>query len=76
MEHRYSERRQHFSQFTTLMAGTNTVSTIAMDQAGNTTTDARTITLDQTAPAIIYEPVQRDDLINTSAQELWTSMLP
>jgi flagellar hook assembly protein FlgD len=39
-----------FSQVMTLATGTNLVTTAAVDTAGNTTTDARTITFDQTAP--------------------------
>jgi Tol biopolymer transport system component len=41
-----------FSQIITLMAGTNPVTTVATDRAENSTTDTRTITLDQTKPAI------------------------
>jgi flagellar hook assembly protein FlgD len=41
-----------FSQAVKLMAGPNAVTTIASDMAGNTTTDTRTIILDQTAPVV------------------------
>ena len=41
-----------FSQAITLRTGPNTITTIAADTAGNTTSDTRTIILDQTAPVI------------------------
>ncbi len=41
-----------FSHVITLATGTNTLTTIAFDTAGNTAIDMRTIILDQTAPAI------------------------
>lgn len=41
-----------FSLAITLATGTNSITTVVTDKAGNTTTDTRTITLDQTAPAI------------------------
>jgi len=41
-----------FSQVVSLVAGTNTVTTVAADTAGNTTTDTRSITLDLSAPVI------------------------
>lgn len=41
-----------FSHALLLKSGGNTISTTATDSAGNTTTDTRTITLDQTAPVL------------------------
>ncbi|MCK9420319.1 MAG: DUF1566 domain-containing protein [Nitrospirae bacterium] len=41
-----------FSHLVTLVTGSNTITTVAADQAGNTTTDVRTVILDQTAPAL------------------------
>jgi len=41
-----------FSQAVTLQPGKNTITVIATDNAGTTTTDSRTITLDTTAPVI------------------------
>ena len=56
-----------FSQAVTLQAGTNTVTTIAMDNAGTTTTDSRTITLDTTAPVItIITPADNSTLAASS----------
>jgi YD repeat-containing protein len=42
-----------FSYPFTLVTGTNTITTVAIDSLGNSTTDIRTITLDQTAPVLI-----------------------
>jgi hypothetical protein len=42
-----------FSQALPLMAGSNKITTVAKDKAGNTTTDERTIILDQTAPMLV-----------------------
>ncbi|WP_198134517.1 fibronectin type III domain-containing protein [Geotalea uraniireducens] len=56
-----------FSQAVTLQAGTNTVTTIATDNAGTTTTDSRTITLDTTAPVItITTPADNSTLAASS----------
>lgn len=41
-----------FSKSLTLSAGVNTITTVARDAAGKTTTVVRTITVDQTAPVI------------------------
>ena len=41
-----------FSQALKLVNGSNTITTVATDVAGNTTTDVRTIILDQSAPVI------------------------
>jgi len=41
-----------FSQAVMLVAGLNTITTTALDTAGNATTDVRTIILDQTLPVI------------------------
>jgi flagellar hook assembly protein FlgD/Tol biopolymer transport system component len=41
-----------FSYAVTLATGSNTITTVATDNAGNTTVDTRTIILDQTAPKI------------------------
>jgi hypothetical protein len=41
-----------FSYATTLTTGANIITTTATDSVGNTTTDTRTITLDQTAPGV------------------------
>jgi hypothetical protein len=41
-----------FSQVVTLATGTNTITTVVTDLAGNTTTDTRTIILDQTLPTL------------------------
>jgi len=56
----------NFSYAVTLIAGPNTITTIATDLAGNQTTDARTITLDQTAPVLsITQPA--DNSVTTTA---------
>ncbi len=41
-----------FSLFVTLNPGSNTITTMATDLAGNTATDSRVITLDQSAPGL------------------------
>ena len=41
-----------FSKAVTLVSGPNTITTIAVDTAGNRTTDVRTITFDQSAPIV------------------------
>ena len=41
-----------FSYLVMLTAGPNTIITVATDRAGNITTDTRTVTLDQAAPAL------------------------
>jgi hypothetical protein len=41
-----------FSSAIALQTGVNTITTVATDALGNTTTDTRTITLDQTAPIL------------------------
>jgi hypothetical protein len=41
-----------FSTVVTLATGSNTITTIATDTAGNRTTDVRTIVLDQTVPVV------------------------
>ena len=41
-----------FSAAVTLQPGSNTITTVATDTLGNTTTDTRTITLDQAAPTL------------------------
>ncbi|MDH4163772.1 MAG: FG-GAP-like repeat-containing protein [Nitrospirota bacterium] len=42
-----------FSHVVTLVTGSNTITSVATDLAGNTTTDSRTITLDQAAPGLV-----------------------
>ena len=41
-----------FSKDLTLVVGTNTITVVARDAAGKTTTVTRTVTVDQTAPVI------------------------
>ncbi len=56
-----------FSQALKLVAGSNTITAIATDFAGNTMTDTRTITLDQTAPQItITSPTDNSVASNPS----------
>ncbi|MCK9364544.1 MAG: Ig-like domain-containing protein [Syntrophales bacterium] len=47
-----------FSDTVTLVAGANALTVTATDNAGNQTTETRTITLDQTAPVFSLNPVQ------------------
>ena len=55
-----------FSQVFTLVTGTNTITTVATDKAGNTTTDIRTIILDQTAPVILFTSPVDNSITNTA----------
>ena len=56
-----------FSQAVTLQPGNNTITVIATDNAGTTTTDSRTITLDTTAPVItITTPADNSTLAAAS----------
>ncbi|MDR3578684.1 MAG: Ig-like domain-containing protein [Oryzomonas sp.] len=55
-----------FSTSVTLALGTNTITTVASDQAGNTETDTRTITLDETAPQITIAQPADNSATNVS----------
>ena len=58
-----------FSYAVTLITGANTITTIATDLAGNKTTDTRTITLNQTVPALsITQPADNSATSTASLQ--------
>jgi len=57
----------HFSYALTLAAGANTVTVVATDNAGNQSTDTRTITLDQTAPALTVAAPADNSAVKSTA---------
>jgi hypothetical protein len=56
-----------FSHTLTLNSGANVITTIATDNAGNTATDTRTITLDQQAPMIVITAPSDNGKTNQSS---------
>ena len=53
-----------FNQVVTLGTGSNTIATVATDNAGNITTDTRTIILDRTAPVITITSPADNSVVN------------
>lgn len=52
-----------------LNSGTNTVSVVVKDPAGNTTTQTSDFTVDTLAPSLALDPVTGDNIINASEQQ-------
>ncbi|WP_421504926.1 Ig-like domain-containing protein [Erwinia rhapontici] len=52
-----------------LNSGTNTVSVVVKDPAGNTSTSSSNFTVDTIAPSLALDPVTGDNIINASEQQ-------
>jgi predicted outer membrane repeat protein len=59
-----------FSVAITLVDGANSITTIATDNVGNTTTDTRSITLDQTAPGLTITLPADNSITNKTSVEV------
>jgi hypothetical protein len=63
-----------FSQVISLITGSNPINTTASDTAGNTTTDLRTIILDQSAPVITISHPSDNSVTNNIATDVTGSV--
>ncbi|BCS55753.1 hypothetical protein [Geobacter sp. SVR] len=63
-----------FSHALTLAAGANTIQTVATGMDGSQTSDTRTITLDQTAPALTIALPADNSIVNTNSVKITGSV--